>query len=221
MHPSKAQEMMSGTAVTELSKRRRESDGCSVAQNAPPREQARLEDCTAGRTVSQQQYEELIENFVIGAAQPFAVVEQEDFGRLLKSLAPGRKPLTRRVLMQRISDRFVTEESRLQQELLKAKCVAVTADCWKSYNSIFRVFGEKDQDDNDDSEVECHDLTALLDQEHPFRLPSHQMCAAHSLNLVATVDVREADKDPACHFLSKSVASKKPMEPAKPVHISC
>lgn len=114
-----------------------ESDGGNargVRIRRTSQKQARLQDCLTEGAVSQQHYERLVENFVIGAMQPFAVVEQEDFVQLLKSLAPAKKPLTRCMLVDRMRRRFTAAKSRLQEDLLNAKYVAATADCWKSYN---------------------------------------------------------------------------------------
>lgn len=66
--------------------------------------------------------------------QPFTVVENEDFVQLVKTLAPDKTPLTRRMLVARIDTRYTKMHNALIEELAKVKHVAATADCWKTFN---------------------------------------------------------------------------------------
>ncbi|KAM7287986.1 uncharacterized protein ISCGN_031675 [Ixodes scapularis] len=100
--------------------------------------------------------------------QPFSVVEHEDFLNMVTRLAPTKTPLTRRALMERIAARSYKTKQRLLDELGRAEHIAITTDCWKSFNR----------------------------------------CAAHTLNLVASVDAQRADHDKDYRTLSQSVFGK-------------
>lgn len=90
----------------------------------------------------------------------------------------------------------------------------------------FRVFVTDNQpvltthifdEDMDDSENNEHPMTVEvtdvlennnLESSLSFSLPPHQRCAAHTLNLIATVDVIEAEKDLAYKVISRRVFAK-------------
>lgn len=68
----------------------------------------------------------------------------------------------------------------------------------------FRVFGSHD----DDEETEPIELTSVLDNGEPYRLPPHQKCASHALNLVAGADSQKAENDHSYCAISKAVFTK-------------
>jgi len=47
-----------------------------------------------------------------------------------------------------------------------------------------------------------------FDDSSEIKLPKHQRCAAHTLNLIATVDILEAEKDNTYKVTSRRVFSK-------------
>jgi len=47
-----------------------------------------------------------------------------------------------------------------------------------------------------------------IEKTFNFSLPPHQRCAAHTLNLIATGDILEAEKDAAYKTISRRVFSK-------------
>jgi len=47
-----------------------------------------------------------------------------------------------------------------------------------------------------------------IEKTFHFSLPQHQRCAAHTLNLIATGDILEAEKDAAYKAISRRVFSK-------------
>ena len=81
----------------------------------------------------------------------------------------------------------------------------------------FSVFGntnnveqESEQTENEEDECVFQDVTAELtraEESLSYHLPPHQRCAAHSLNLISTVDA-EKSEDPAYKRLSRSTFSK-------------
>lgn len=67
-----------------------------------------------------------------------------------------------------------------------------------------RAYGPQD----DDEQTEAIELTSVLDGGEPYRLPPHQKCASHTLNLVAGVDAQKAESDPCYSAISKSAFAK-------------
>lgn len=92
----------------------------------------------------------------------------------------------------------------------------------------FRVFGANNAIDNSGNNIEmCGieiendeilrtiNITEILDGQTQntndvldIKLPKHQRCAAHTLNLIATVDILEAEKDGPYKVLSRRVFAK-------------
>ncbi|XP_040069123.1 uncharacterized protein LOC120842160 [Ixodes scapularis] len=203
--------------------------------------------------------------------EPFSVVEHEDFLNMVTRLAPTKTPLTRRALMERIAARSDKTKQRLLDELGRAEHIAITADCWKSFNRAFlgvtalwldsltlvrktaalccrrergsmtyekiaeeleevfldykvhskvvkvitdngsnflKAFRVYDQHDEESEKLDIVDLASVLENVQPFRFPPHQRCAAHTLNLVASVDAQRADHDKDYRTLSQSVFGK-------------
>lgn len=128
LHPTQLSKLDSG-----IRKRTACHDSGSRPEAEREAKQLKLDAFRSG-VLTQKSYEEVVENFVIGAMQPFSVVEHEDFLNMVTRLAPTKTPLTRRALMERIAARSDKTKQRLLDELGRAEHIAITADCWKSFN---------------------------------------------------------------------------------------
>lgn len=128
MHPTQVSKLDSG-----LRKRTAGDNSGSRPEAEREAKQRKLGDFGSG-VITQRSYEEVVENFVIGTMQPFSIVEHEDFLKMVTRLAPTKTPLTRHALTERIAARSDKTKQRLLEELERAEYIAITADCWKSFN---------------------------------------------------------------------------------------
>ena len=84
--------------------------------------------------------------------------------------------------------------------------VRTTTDSGSNFIKALSIFGEqsqsedaksdKDQDSSDESIDDYLDTFSILEQDNGFeyQLPTHQRCACHLLNLVATTDADIAEE---------------------------
>lgn len=91
-----------------------------------------------------------------------------------------------------------------------------TTDSGFHFVKAFSVFGqnteqpsEPTEDEVDDCVFEdtCEGLTRAAESLE-YQLPPNQRCAAHSLNLISTVDAEKAEENPTYKRLSRSTFSK-------------
>ena len=103
------------------------------------------------------------------------------------------------------------------QYKIRGKVVRTTTDSGSNFIKAFAVFGEHSQDpeesDPDCEEPDTNDLVdafSILEKDTrlEFQLPSHQRCACHLLNLVATTDATKAEANDTYKRLSRSSFAK-------------
>ncbi|KAK6304077.1 hypothetical protein J4Q44_G00246630 [Coregonus suidteri] len=95
---------------------------------------------------------------------------------------------------------------------IREKVTMATTDSGSNFLKAFRLYGEEKKEeainvqeesdstlddateDQSESEVECQDVSAILDDNTglEYQLPRHQKCACHLLNLISTVDATAA-----------------------------
>ena len=95
---------------------------------------------------------------------------------------------------------------------IQAKITMTTTDSGSNFIKALSVFGntnnvkqESEQTENEKDERVFQDLTAeltLAEKSLSYHLPPHQRCAAHSLNLISTVNAEKSEEDPAYKRLS-------------------
>ena len=98
---------------------------------------------------------------------------------------------------------------------IQAKIVMTTTDSGSNFVKAFSVFGaaatanaeEPDASNEVVFEDVSEDLTRAEDSLE-YHLPPHHRCAAHSLNLVSTVDAEKAEENPAYKRLSRATFAK-------------
>lgn len=98
---------------------------------------------------------------------------------------------------------------------IQAKIVMTTTDSGSNFVKAFSVFGaaatanaeEPDASNEVAFEDVSEDLTRAEDSLE-YHLPPHHRCAAHSLNLVSTVDAEKAEENPAYKRLSRATFAK-------------
>lgn len=116
---------------------------------------------------------------------------------------------------------------------IREKIVRTTTDNGSNFIKAFRVFGVGEDENNnaaaettdaeetnneddetdeetEEEEVEFIDVEAILAEDDglQYELPKHHRCACHLLNLVSSVDVKEADKTAHYKTLSRSTFGK-------------
>lgn len=88
---------------------------------------------------------------------------------------------------------------------INSKVVKTTTDNGSNFIKAFAVFAPS-EDELDVSVTDMNDI--FSDEDESLELPSHQRCAAHSLNLVSTTDAAAAEKDYQYKKLSRASFAK-------------
>lgn len=89
---------------------------------------------------------------------------------------------------------------------IRGKVFRTTMDSGSNFVKAFSIFGEQshledaesdtDQDCQNEFDGEYQDTFSILEEDNglEYQLPSHQRCACHLLNLVATTDADIAER---------------------------
>ncbi len=100
----------------------------------PPFKQVKLE---LGHRTFQSAVSILIFDFVIDDVQPFSLVEQPSFKKLIEGISGGKTVMCRKTLVQRIEREFAAMRENLTATLKKVAYVCTTADLWTAHNRSF------------------------------------------------------------------------------------
>ncbi|XP_016662810.1 uncharacterized protein LOC103310757 isoform X1 [Acyrthosiphon pisum] len=127
----------------------------------------------------------------------------------------------RRMLGRHTYDNIAEILDRIVNEFnLQNKITLIVTDNASNFVKAFRIFNENsditgittNEDENEEvvRSVEIFDIldNAIIDHLDSLTLPPHQRCAAHTLNLIATVDILAADNDVAFKRISRRVFGK-------------
>lgn len=101
-------------------------------EHPPPVKQAKL-----ALGISQEAVSTLVYKFVIDDVQPFSLVEQPSFKKLIEGISGGKTVMCRKTLIQRIEREFTVMKENLITTLKKVKHVCTTADLWTAHNRSF------------------------------------------------------------------------------------
>lgn len=107
------------------------------------------------------------------------------------------------------------EEIHTEYEIV-SKIVKTTTDNGSNFVKAFSVFAanpEQPEEPVETEKDECtfHDVYGDLTEAAEsleYQLPPHQRCAAHTLNLVSTVDAEKAEEDPTYKRLTRGTFAK-------------
>ncbi|KAL3184237.1 hypothetical protein MRX96_032349 [Rhipicephalus microplus] len=97
----------------------------------------------------------------------------------------------------------------VEYKILHKICVVIT-DNSSNFEKAFRAFreAERDQDFEANNITEVLDSGSNNDSSQDIDLPQHKRCAAHTLNLVASVDAENAGNNGTYRELARNVFSK-------------
>lgn len=110
-----------------------------------------------------------------------------------------------RIMGSHTYDRIATHLKTIHSVYgINSKVVKTTTDNGSNFIKAFAVFAPSE----DELDVSVTDMNEIFsDEDESFELPSHQRCAAHSLNLVSTTDAA-AEKDYQYKKLSRASFAK-------------
>lgn len=133
-HPAlvkKYEEMCNAEAEKRKRQRKQGSDDSSDSE--PHMKQPRLDL----QKITQKTVDDLVTDFIISSMQPFRVVEQESFIRLVESLSGGKRELDRRNVCARIKDLYAKMTTNLTDRLAHVDYSCTTADLWSCNNRSY------------------------------------------------------------------------------------
>lgn len=134
MHPS----AMQITSRKRMSPSANDGDGeCSATANTPcdpPVKQSKLEVATITTT---KKVNALIFDYIIENVQPFSLVENASFRKLIQGISGGKTPMCRKTLMHWTEKSFQSMKKSLVEELQGIETVCTTADIWTSHHRSY------------------------------------------------------------------------------------
>jgi hypothetical protein len=94
---------------------------------------------------------------------------------------------------------------------IQTKIVMTTTDSGSNFVKAFSVFGANAEQPDESDDFVFEDVSEHLTRAEDsleYHLPPHHRCAAHSLNLVSTVDAEKAEEHPIYKRLSRGTFAK-------------
>jgi hypothetical protein len=91
----------------------------------------------AGAVISQAALDDLILDYIIEDLQPFSATEKPSFKKLIQRLAPNRTLMSRKTVMDRLSNRADAMKKQLIQTFQNVSYVATTTDCWSAHHRAY------------------------------------------------------------------------------------
>ena len=79
----------------------------------------------------------LIFDFVIGSTQPFLLVEDADFHKLIEGISGGKTPMCTETLMQHIDKVFQSMKGSITRKLHGIHTICTTADIWTAHHRSY------------------------------------------------------------------------------------
>ncbi|XP_060773195.1 uncharacterized protein LOC132883505 [Neoarius graeffei] len=171
-HPRHFNEEREDTVPPEMSDHGQEQE-----VSHPPFKQAKF---GLGTSTSQSAVSRLIFEFVIDDVQPFSLVEQPSFKKLIEGISGGKTVMCRKTLVQRIEREFVAMKENLTATLKKVAHVCTTADLWTAHNRSF--FGmtchwiEEDTLERRSAALAC----VRVKGRHTFDVLAAKICEIHA-----------------------------------------
>ncbi|KAL4154050.1 hypothetical protein QTP88_001883 [Uroleucon formosanum] len=158
---------------------------------------------------------------IVSTVSPFSLIEHRGFIKYCR-LTYNRVPASRRNFMRDIVSEYNDMTASLKDELSQVNFVCITADCWSVFHRVYNenttiqpsTASNHNQDEGEEEEEVMRPINISDELENGvgnlfnLTLPQHQRCAAHTLNLIATTDIGDAEKDKAYKILSRRVFGK-------------
>lgn len=126
--------------MEQLSQQSKKRKACTEPENGGGRQKQSMlsfTTSTASAAPSQSTVDKLILDFVCNAIQPFSIVEEDSFIKLVKGLAPNRTIMCRKTLSVRIKEQYDILRKRLITQLKQVSAVSTTADGWTHFSRAF------------------------------------------------------------------------------------
>lgn len=89
------------------------------------------------KCVTQAKTDDLVFNFIVEDCQPFHVLEQPGFRKLIAGLTEGLKSMDRVTLFTKVDQGFSAMRDRLTEKLAGLRYVCTTADVWTAHGRSF------------------------------------------------------------------------------------